>query len=246
MSSLFISSALLPIFGIIFGSFVGVIYHRKMASHIKKEIIKTRSHCDTCYKKLTILELLPIVSYLILRGRCRDCQARIPIQYFFIEILFLIISLNILLLPLDIVEAYMVLVVIGLLVTQAISDFLNKELFTLASVFIAIIGIIQSLTFSSYSSIILSLAGFITGFMSLYLINKIYYLFKLRNGIGEGDFLLFGAILAIHGLEMFGPILLIASCITLGIGYLTHSLQGEMPLGTGLAIAGIVFLLIPL
>ena len=189
---------------------------------------------------------MPIVSYLILRGRCWDCQARIPIQYFFIEILFLIISLNILLLPLDIVEAYMVLVVIGLLVTQAISDFLNKELFTLASVFIAIIGIIQSLTFSSYSSIILSLAGFITGFMSLYLINKIYYLFKLRNGIGEGDFLLFGAILAIHGVEMFGPILLIASCITLGIGYLTRSLQGEMPLGTGLAIAGIVFLLIPL
>ena len=117
---------------------------------------------------------------------------------------------------------------------------------SLASVFIAIIGIIQSLTFSSYSSIILSLAGFITGFMSLYLINKIYYLFKLRNGIGEGDFLLFGAILAIHGVEMFGPILLIASCITLGIGYLTRSLQGEMPLGTGLAIAGIVFLLIPL
>jgi len=246
MSSLFISSALLPIFGIILGSFVGVIYHRKIASHTKKEIIITRSHCDTCYKKLTILELLPIVSYLILRGRCRDCQAEIPIQYFYIEILFLIISLNILLLPLHIVEAYIVLILIGLLITQALSDFLNKELFTLASVFIAIIGIIQSLTFLSYSSIILSLAGFITGFSSLYLINKIYYLFKLRNGIGEGDFLLFGAILAIHGVEMFGPILLIASCITLGIGYFTRSLQGEMPLGTGLAIAGMVFLLIPL
>ena len=246
MSLLFISSALLPIFGMIFGSFVGVIYHRKIASRIKKEIIITRSHCDTCYKQLKILELLPIVSYLILRGRCRDCQSEIPIQYFYIEILFLIISLNLLLLPLHIVEAYMALVLIGLLVTQAISDFLNKELFTLASIFIAILGIIQSLIFSTYSSITFSLAGLITGFMSLYVINKIYFLFKRRNGIGEGDFILFGAILAIHGVEMFGPILLIASCITLGIGYVTRSLLGEMPLGTGLAIAGMVFLLIPL
>ena len=140
----------------------------------------------------------------------------------------------------------MALVLIGLLVTQAISDFLNKELFTLASIFIAILGIIQSLIFSTYSSITFSLVGLITGFMSLYVINKIYFLFKRRNGIGEGDFILFGGILSIHGVEMFGPILLIASCITLGIGYLTHSLQGEMPLGTGLAIAGTVFLLIPL
>ena len=227
------------------GSFVGVIYHRKIASHTKQDIILLKSHCDNCNKNLSVWELFPVISYLFLRGHCRHCKFEIPKQYFYIEIIFLLISINILLLPLHVIEAYIVLVVITLLITQTLSDFKNKELFSYASLLIGMLGLIQSSIFSTYSSLYSSLAGMIIGFLSLFAINKIFNMVKKRDGIGKGDFFLFGSILAIHGLEMFGPILLIASCITLGIGYLTSSLQSEMPLGSGLAIAGILFLLLP-
>jgi len=245
MSLLRIFDLLLPVFGIILGSFVGAFHHRKISLQNKEDIIFKRSRCDICKKKLAIWELVPIMSYLLLKGRCYSCKSIIPRQYLIIEILFFIISINILFLPLNEFEAYIVLVLIGLLIIQAISDFEKKELFTLASILIALFGINLSIVTSIYSTLSFSVIGMVAGFLCLYLLNKIYYLFKKKDGIGSGDFLLFGATLAIHGIEMFGPMLLIASSITLGIGYYTSSLHKEMPLGTGLAIAGIIFLLMP-
>jgi leader peptidase (prepilin peptidase)/N-methyltransferase len=66
----------IPIFGALLGaaigSFAGVISSRGL-----RESLGGRSRCDSCARKLQWYELLPLVSYPALRGRCRTCHARV-------------------------------------------------------------------------------------------------------------------------------------------------------------------------
>lgn len=71
------------ILGTIIGSFLNVVLYRL---HTGKSL-KGRSHCMSCGKTLTSLELVPVISYLFLRGRCRGCGAYIPPRYLYVELL---------------------------------------------------------------------------------------------------------------------------------------------------------------
>ncbi len=64
-------------FGFFVGSFLNVCIDRLP---LGQSIIRPRSHCAACNRELGNLELIPLFSYLWLRGRCRYCQARIPIR----------------------------------------------------------------------------------------------------------------------------------------------------------------------
>lgn len=71
------------ILGLVFGSFLNVV-----ASRFGKEsFISGRSYCDLCRRKLDFWELIPVVSFFLLRGRCRGCQKPIAWQYPLVEIL---------------------------------------------------------------------------------------------------------------------------------------------------------------
>lgn len=69
--------------GAIFGSFSNVVIVRKIRG---ESIIYPPSHCDSCGKKLKPLDLLPIFSFLLLRGKCRYCKNKIPLDTFIIEL----------------------------------------------------------------------------------------------------------------------------------------------------------------
>jgi leader peptidase (prepilin peptidase)/N-methyltransferase len=74
------------IFGFIgasLGSFFNVCVDRLPAD---KSIINPPSHCDSCQRRLTLLDNIPIFSYVVLRGRCRTCGARIPLRVFLVEL----------------------------------------------------------------------------------------------------------------------------------------------------------------
>jgi leader peptidase (prepilin peptidase) / N-methyltransferase len=71
------------IFGAIIGSFLNVVIYRL---HTGKSL-QGRSHCLSCQKKLSWFELLPLFSYVALRGKCHGCTAYIPFRYLFVEIL---------------------------------------------------------------------------------------------------------------------------------------------------------------
>ncbi|HZQ29666.1 MAG TPA: prepilin peptidase [Patescibacteria group bacterium] len=64
---------LLFVLGLCVGSFLNVVIYRLP----KGESLLGRSYCDNCKKKLSWLELIPLVSYLFLKGRCRSCNKRI-------------------------------------------------------------------------------------------------------------------------------------------------------------------------
>jgi leader peptidase (prepilin peptidase)/N-methyltransferase len=74
--------ALAAVFGLAFGSFANVVVHRVP---LKQSIVRPASRCPSCGTELQARDNIPIVSWLLLRGRCRSCGARISIRYPAIE-----------------------------------------------------------------------------------------------------------------------------------------------------------------
>lgn len=77
-------TALFTIVGVSIGSFLNVCIDRLP---LNKSLISPPSHCDACHHRLSALDLVPILSYLWLRGRCRYCGARIPLRVLLVELL---------------------------------------------------------------------------------------------------------------------------------------------------------------
>src|SRR5690242_15022888 len=80
MNYIYILSA--GIFGLIVGSFLNVVVWR-LPRHEK---LTGRSHCPHCHRQLRAFELVPVLSYVALRGRCASCRGRISPRYALIEL----------------------------------------------------------------------------------------------------------------------------------------------------------------
>ena len=78
---LFVISALI---GLVCGSFFGLLYYRIPNN---KDFIFGRSVCTSCNEPLSYLDLIPVVSWIILKGRCRYCKNDISLSYIIIEVL---------------------------------------------------------------------------------------------------------------------------------------------------------------
>lgn len=78
------------IFGLLIGSFLNVCIYR---IPIEKSIIFPSSHCPSCQRSLKVLDLIPLISYGLYRGKCRYCRGRISIRYPFFELLTAIVFL---------------------------------------------------------------------------------------------------------------------------------------------------------
>src|ERR1017187_1275491 len=69
-----IAAAIAGIFGLVIGSFVGVVADRIPR---KESIVRPPSHCTSCGTPLRPMDNIPVISYLVLRGRCHSCGVRI-------------------------------------------------------------------------------------------------------------------------------------------------------------------------
>jgi leader peptidase (prepilin peptidase)/N-methyltransferase len=76
-------TVIFALLGIAIGSFLNVCIDRLP---LHKSLVSPPSHCDSCQRRLTALDLIPVLSYLWLRGRCRHCQARIPRRVLLVEV----------------------------------------------------------------------------------------------------------------------------------------------------------------
>jgi leader peptidase (prepilin peptidase)/N-methyltransferase len=77
-------TVLFTLIGLAIGSFLNVCIDR-LPAH--KSLVSPASRCDACEKVLTVRDLMPVFSYLILRGRCRFCGAKIPLRVLLVETL---------------------------------------------------------------------------------------------------------------------------------------------------------------
>ena len=74
---------LIFVMGIIFGSFLTLATYR---IPLHQDIIFKHSYCTKCNHKLNFLDLIPVFSFLFLKGKCRYCKSKISIRYPLIEI----------------------------------------------------------------------------------------------------------------------------------------------------------------
>ncbi|AEF17192.1 Prepilin peptidase [Thermoanaerobacterium xylanolyticum LX-11] len=81
---MFILYILVFVFGLIIGSFLNVVIYRLPRN---ESIVYPPSHCTNCESELKPYDLVPVISYIFLRGRCRYCGNRISIRYPIVELL---------------------------------------------------------------------------------------------------------------------------------------------------------------
>lgn len=106
------------VFGVIIGSFLNVYLYR---FHTGKTLLGS-SHCLSCGKSLRVFELIPLLSYLCLRGRCHTCHSYIPSRYFLVELLTGLLFVGVVLTAVDIISMIHVLVIVSILVVVAVYD----------------------------------------------------------------------------------------------------------------------------
>jgi leader peptidase (prepilin peptidase)/N-methyltransferase len=73
------------VFGLVVGSFLNVVVHR-LPLEDESVLSPMRSRCPSCRRELGVLENIPVLSWLVLRGRCRSCGWRIPLRYPLVEL----------------------------------------------------------------------------------------------------------------------------------------------------------------
>ncbi len=74
---------LFTLLGVAVGSFLNVCIDRLP---LRKSLVSPPSHCDACQRRLSLIDLVPVLSYLWLRGRCRYCRAPIPRRVLLVEV----------------------------------------------------------------------------------------------------------------------------------------------------------------
>jgi len=129
--------------GAVVGSFANVVVYRLPR---KESIVFPGSRCPNCGRQLGFLDLIPVFSYLLLRGRCRSCAARISPRYPIVELLMAALFLAIVLRwpPLDVGPAAItLLVVVAMLVMAALIDlehFILPDSLTITAIVLGLLG----------------------------------------------------------------------------------------------------------
>ncbi len=231
-------SVVLTILGAIFGSFTGALVVRWPAG---RSVMDGRSGCDACGRTLGPAELVPLVSYLVQRGRCRGCGVAIDRRHWWIELLAAAIG------------GAAGLVAPGwegvggsvfgwLLLALAALDLTAFWLPDRLTGLLAAAGLIAGAAgFAPPLTDRLIGGGF--GFGMLALVAWGYERTRGRAGMGGGDPKLLGAIGLWLGWRMIPGVLVIASLIGLGVAAFAHwtgrriSRDTALPFGTLLAVA---------
>lgn len=224
------------IFGLVFGSFFNVVGLRVPK---KKSIVSPPSHCTNCNRRLGVLDLIPVLSYVLLRGKCRNCKKKISPIYLVTElatgVLFAFAYWTIGF-QLELVIA---LLFISLLVIITVSDIAymlipNKILLFFAP--LLIIGRIVVPLEPWWDSII----GAVVGFGILLIIAIIS-----KGGMGGGDIKLFFVIGIVLGTFHTLLTLFVASVIGMITGIIVLKIRGKgrktpIPFGPSIALAAII------
>ncbi|MBP3339610.1 MAG: prepilin peptidase [Lachnospiraceae bacterium] len=182
------------VYGVIIGSFLNVLIYRLP---LKENIATERSHCMKCGNKIKWYDLVPLVSYILLRGKCRHCKEKISVQYPLVELANGIgyvwifyanggISTDITV----VVDSILFCLCTSALLVLSVIDWRTYEIPVQLNIFILITGIARVINYRNNSDEIIELLiGMIAVSVPLLLL---FYLTKGR-GIGGGDVKLMAA-----------------------------------------------------
>ena len=203
------------------------------------------SRCPHCAHKIKWYENIPLVSWIALRGRCSACKASIGVRYPIVEVATALLSVLVIYHFGVTLPGLSALVLVWTLIALTGIDFDTQLLpdrltFPLAGLGLAVNS--QSWFVSPTESI----WGLLIGFLSLWIVVKLFYLLTKKHGMGQGDFKLLAVLGAWLGPMMLPLIILLSSLLGSIVGIILMRRQGEsrpFAFGPYIAIAGIVALL---
>ena len=170
------------------------------------------SHCPECKAAIAWYDNIPLLSYLVLRARCRHCQTHIPVTYWLVEILscltFGLVAWHYGFSMTSLVYVTVFSILICLLVIDSRHQLLPDQL-TYPLLWIALLW---SLADNSTMTPSLAIIGAVAGYLSLW---SVYWAFKLitgKEGMGYGDFKLLAGITAFTGATLL-PVTILASSV---------------------------------
>lgn len=261
-----VPAAIAGIFGLMIGSFLNVVIHRvpimmqrESDNYVAQESGKPlphtdhynlavpRSACPHCGHQISALENVPVISYLLLRGKCVACKAPISVRYPIVELLtgalsaFLVWRFGTGLIGISsLVFAYLLVAMTFIDAdTQLLPDDLTFPLLWC--------GLLVNLN-GTFVPLNEAVVGAIAGYLSLW---TVYWLFKFatgKEGMGYGDFKLLAALCAWLGWQMLPLIVLLSAGVgaVVGIAMIVLAKHGRnvpIPFGPYLAAAGMIALL---
>ncbi|MBJ7312086.1 prepilin peptidase [Rugamonas sp. CCM 8940] len=262
----FAVSLLAGLFGLLFGSFLNVVIYRvpKMMQRESDNYVAVesgrepphadrfnlmvpRSACPHCGHQIGALENIPLLSWLLLRGKCSACKAPISVRYPAVELLTGLLSA---LLVWRFGSGWAGLATLFFLYSLIAMTFIDADTQLLPDDLtypLLWVGLLVNLngTFVPLQDAVIGAAA---GYLALW---SIYWLFKLatgKEGMGYGDFKLLAALGAWLGWAMLPTIILLSSVVgaLVGIGLIVfarHGRNNPIPFGPYLAAAGLIAML---
>jgi leader peptidase (prepilin peptidase)/N-methyltransferase len=252
---------LMTLVGLLVGSFLNVVIYR-LPKMLEQEwqlqcdllsgetakpttplsLSKPRSSCPHCGHSISAIDNIPVLSYLLLRGKCRSCDAPISIRYPLIELLTALLTAVIAwqfgLSWACLGGVLLTWTLIALTFIDADHQLLPDKL-TLPLLWL---GIAFNL-FANFASLNDSVIGAMLGYLSLWSVYQLFRLITGKEGMGYGDFKLLAALGAWMGWQSLPVIILLSSLVgaIVGISLIALKLQQHdkpIPFGPYLAAAG--------
>lgn len=234
---------ILFIFGLVFGSFYNVVGLRLSKG---ESIVFPPSHCMNCNHRLHFFDLIPLFSYLFLKGKCRYCSKHISIKYPLFELLTAILFCGSYLKFGYSIETIISIILCSMLVIITVSD-LDSYMIP-DSVLIICSILIFGLYFYEYKTIPLNnLLNGIASFIFMFLIKMLGNFILKKESMGDGDIKLMAVVGMVIGFKKVILSLFLASY--LGLPYAIYimvkkNVNHELPFGPFLSLASLILLFV--
>ena len=232
------------ILGACLGSFANVLIYRMQQKGPLS--LLGRSYCPACKYKIPLYLNIPLISWLALRGTCKNCKAQIPFRYWLVEVitaslfasLFFVIGWKWFL-----IEA--LIFSFGLVVVSFIDldQMILPDSFTLSGIVLGLVGAF----FNPERQLLMSFLGAFIGGFSLWFVAYIYMLIRKREGMGGGDLKLLAWIGAVLGLKSLYYVISIACVLGICVGGLfilrsKKDMSVPIPFGPYLALGALCYI----
>ncbi len=206
-----------------------------------------RSRCPACGSEIKAWQNIPVISYLLLRGKCANCQAPISVRYPIVEFVTMVLSLIVAWHFGPTPQAVLGIVVTWFFVSMTMIDIDHQLLPDSLTLPLMWIGLLAALSpvFTDLQSAVIGAAA---GYMVLWLVYQLFRIVTGKEGMGYGDFKLLAAIGALLGWQALPVVILLSSLVGAVVGVGLIAMTGRdrnipIPFGPYLAAAGWIAML---